>query len=349
MPITRRKFSEINLEDPFFDSLRDDYPGFDTWFRKKGEESAYVFASDDGELDGFLYLKIEDGSVDDVSPPLPPGRRLKVGTFKINPHGTRLGERFLKKVFDHALAENVDELYVTVFPKHNALKQLFETYGFLKVATKGQDGAPEDVLMRKLFPSGGTQKERYPHVRLSGQAVYALSIYPKWHTRLFPDSILVNEDASIVEDITHANSIHKVYLAGMRVMECLRPGDVIVIYRTSDDQGSAHYRSVVTSICVVEEYRNIISFGSLDEFLAYCAPYSVFSNDELNQFWRSKKFPHIVRFSYNYALRKRLNRAHLIESVGIDANAYAGFMELSHSQLRQILSDSNSNESLVVH
>lgn len=348
MPLTRRTFSEINLAAPFFDSLREDYPGFDAWFRNKAVESAYVFTGNDGSLDGFLYLKIEDGAVEDVTPPLRVARRLKIGTFKINPHGTRLGERFLKKVFDHALAENVDELYVTVFPKHTALLKLFETYGFRKVSTKGSTGSPEDVLLRPLLPSHGTLKERYPVVRLSGQAVFSLSIKPQWHTRLFPDSILVNEDASIVADITHTNSIHKVYLAAMRGMERLRTGDVVVMYRTSDEQGAAYYRSVVTSICVVEEYRNIFSFGSQEDFLAYCAPYSVFEEHELIGFWRTKKYPHVVRFTYNYALKKRLTRAHLIENVGIDANAYAGFMELSHSQLRKILSDSNSNESFVV-
>lgn len=212
MPIGIRKFSAIDLADPFFDSLREDYSGFDAWFRKKGEESAYVFTTDEGALDGFLYVKFEKGSVDDVHPALPPRRRLKIGTFKINAHGTRLGERFLKKVFDHALAENVDELYVTVFPKHTALKRLFERYGFRQVATKGPTDMPEDVLMRELFPSEGSLEERYPLVRLSGQSAYSLSIYPKWHTRLFPDSILRNEDASIVEDISHTNRIHKVYL-----------------------------------------------------------------------------------------------------------------------------------------
>ena len=75
---------------------------------------------------------------------------------------------------------------------------------------------------------------------------------------------------------------------------------------------------------------------------------AVFEEHELIGFWRTKKYPHVVRFTYNYALRKRLTRAHLIDKVGIDANAYAGFMELSHSQLRKILSNSNSNESFVV-
>ena len=32
-------------------------------------------------------------------------------------------------------------------------------------------------------------------------------------------------------------------------------GDLIVIYRTSDKLGPADYRSVVTSVCVVEEVK----------------------------------------------------------------------------------------------
>lgn len=30
-----KKFSEIDLHDPFFDSLKRDYPGFDDWFGRK--------------------------------------------------------------------------------------------------------------------------------------------------------------------------------------------------------------------------------------------------------------------------------------------------------------------------
>ena len=28
-------FKNISLDDPFFESLKDDYPGFDVWFKKK--------------------------------------------------------------------------------------------------------------------------------------------------------------------------------------------------------------------------------------------------------------------------------------------------------------------------
>ena len=42
-------------------------------------------------------------------------RRLKVGTFKVESTGFRLGERFIKIIFDNALHRNVDEIYVTLF------------------------------------------------------------------------------------------------------------------------------------------------------------------------------------------------------------------------------------------
>ncbi|MGH8626326.1 MAG: N-acetyltransferase, partial [Gammaproteobacteria bacterium] len=107
-----QRFEDIDLSDMFFDSLKNDYKEFSSWFKKKGAEHAYTFSADGKALDGFLYLKKETGEIADVDPALPARQRLKIGTFKINPHGTRLGERFMKKVFDHAMAEKVSEIYV---------------------------------------------------------------------------------------------------------------------------------------------------------------------------------------------------------------------------------------------
>lgn len=51
-----RKFSEINLDDPFFAPLKNDYPGnasspsFSVWFKNKAQEgrTALVFSDDQG-------------------------------------------------------------------------------------------------------------------------------------------------------------------------------------------------------------------------------------------------------------------------------------------------------------
>ncbi|SQA93097.1 PIN domain-containing protein [Capnocytophaga ochracea] len=59
--VQKVKFGQINLEDNFFASLKEDYKGFDKWFIRKYDEEAYVtINTDKGLLLSFLYLKVED-------------------------------------------------------------------------------------------------------------------------------------------------------------------------------------------------------------------------------------------------------------------------------------------------
>ena len=88
--VQKLKFGKIELNDTFFDSLKEDYKGFDKWFIKKYDEEAYItINSNNGRLLSFLYLKIEDEKENyyNINPPLPPKRRLKVGTFKVISNG----------------------------------------------------------------------------------------------------------------------------------------------------------------------------------------------------------------------------------------------------------------------
>jgi L-amino acid N-acyltransferase YncA len=346
--LTRRSFSQIPLTDQFFDSLRGDYPGFDEWFLTKAAEPAYVFTTDSGEIEGFLYLKEEEGAVTDVHPPFRAAKRIKIGTFKVLPHGTRLGERFMKKALDHAVAANVHGVYVTVFPKHARLIDIFMRYGFKKVAEKHGPGGVEDVYARPLWAKTGDLLHDYPLMHRHNVRKYMLSIYPAWHTRLLPDSKLNNEPPDIIEDVSHTNSIHKVYLTSMSGTEQLRRGDLLALYRTTDGAAPAHYRSVITSAGVVEEVRDLSSFTTIEELLAYCAPYSVFTEEELREFWRSRKYRTFIRFTYNVALRRRVTRGELIDQNIIDPKAYAGFMELTDQQFGAILQLGDVDARLVV-
>lgn len=349
MGLVYKKFKEVNLKDPFFNSLKDDYEEFPEWFTKKGEEYAYVHTNSEKNIDGFLYLKVEEGSLDDVRPIQPPAKRLKVGTFKIDAHGTKLGERFIKKVFDYALTFDVDEVYVTAFEMHAPLLAIFDKYGFLKQATKTTKNGVENVYIKSMRKLMDTILKSYPLLDLCKKNIYTLALYPKWHTRLLPDSILKNEDLDIIKDISHTNSIHKVYLAAMAAVEEFKPGDVILIYRTSDNNGPAHHRSVVTSVCVLEENRHIDSFADYKEFISYCRPYSIFEDHELVSFWKQRKYPYVIRFTYNVALKKRVTRGTMIEECGLDAKAYAGVIKLSKEQFLCILDKGQTNESFIVH
>lgn len=87
----------------------------------------------------------------------------------------------------------------------------------------------------------------------------------------------------------------------------------------------------------------------MDELLEYCAPYSVFTEQELRGFWTNRKYPTLIRFTYNAALKKRLTRADLIDHNVIDANAYAGFATLTDAGFKVVVERGGIHASLVVH
>ncbi len=68
MSIEIKRFNEIVLTDRFFDSLKADYPGFEAWYDKKSKAAEQVFVQlSSGNLQGFLYMKIETEELDDIT------------------------------------------------------------------------------------------------------------------------------------------------------------------------------------------------------------------------------------------------------------------------------------------
>lgn len=340
------RFSDIDLGDEFFDSLKNDYQEFGDWFVKKSEkdESAYTIKENE-KIEAFLYLKPEYGSLSDVEPKFPIKKRLKIGTFKINPHGTRLGERFIKKIVDFAMKNDFEEVYTTIFSKHNYLIKLFEKYGFTAVGSKTTHNGTENVLLKSFKNIKGDVLLDYPLISKANKS-YLLAIYPEFHTRLFPDSILNNETYDVLNDISHTNSIHKIYVCFMD-LSILKPDDNIIIYRTSDKLGPAEYRSVISSICRVQEVRSKSSFANESDFLNYCERYSIFPINELKS-WYSKRSLYIVKMTYNIALEKRITRGDLINNVGVLRDQRWGFIELTNSQFSKILNIATVNESFIL-
>lgn len=344
-----QSFSTIDLSDDFFDSLRDSYDGFDDWFRRKAEDGsvAYVFKNHEGKLLDFLYLKLEEGEVTDTVPHLVAKRRLKVGTFKLKSRGTHRGERFMKKIMDQAIALEVDEIYVTIFPKVDLqyLINQFYVYGFQQRAEKPHgDRQPEIVLVKDMRSTVGNIVRDYPFVKQVGVSKYLLSIYPEYHTKLFPDSILRNESYDLVQDITPTNSIHKIYICWMNGVRLLNHGDLLVIYRTNDGQGPAVFRSVATSVCTVDEVKTYNDFEDENAFVSYSNRYSIFTDHDLRRWYHQRPDFVVIKMLYNVAFTKRVIRKTLLEDVGIPGDAYWGFYNLSDQQFRSIINFGLPNE-----
>lgn len=341
------KFKELSIDDPFFDSLKAGYDEFPVWFQGKAEEEVYVVVDEHNRLSGMIYLKSEHGPVTDVEPNLPGGHWLKVGTLKIEGKGTKLGERVIKKIFDTALDRGATGIYVTVFEVHESLINLFARYGFEQVAKKTTKNGVELVLSRSLTEHSPDMLKSYPFIRLADGNQWLLAVYPEFHSRFLPDSILNNEPKDIVQDVSYTNTIHKIYIAKLPLTR-MKKGDAVIMYRTSDNKGPAFYRSVATSICVVEETRRRKDFASIDDFLAYTKPHSVFTEDELRDMYVSWGRLYTVKMTYNVAFNKRITRGNLMELADVPEQPRWDLKPLSEAVFLKIIELGKVNEGIVV-
>ncbi|MFA5308745.1 MAG: hypothetical protein WC370_04565 [Dehalococcoidales bacterium] len=346
-----KHFGDIPLNDPFFDSLKKDYQEFAEWYKRKISEQAQAYVQyTDEKLTGFMYLKPEIGEVIDVTPPLPNGKRIKIGTLKVDAHGTRLGERLIKKAFDRAIVDRADEIYITVFPHHKRLIEMLEEFGFRSEGNiKNTPNGKENVLVKSFNPQSltGNLRKDYPLIDIRRVNFYLLAIRPEWHSQLFPDSILKTESYDLLSDISHTNSISKNYICSMDGVENLHPRDLVVVYRMTDSLGPAEYRSVATSLCTVEEMRTRNSFKDVNEYLKYVQPYSVFGEKELRQWW-NRKILYIVKLLYSAAFTKRVIRKTLAEEIGLDRKNRWGFLPLSQEQFLKIADSGGIDVRLII-
>lgn len=354
MDLQVQRFSDIDLNDSFFDSLRASYPEFNEWYNKKAAAGATAYCYYvDNELKDFLYLKIEEEELSDLTPALPAKKRLKVGTFKVdndNRHTTR-GERFMKKIMDMAIAEDVDEIYVTMFPTEElqGLIRMFEKFGFSHIADKPHEGGnAEYVLIKDMTTHVDDFKLDYPFVKKASSNKYVLSIVPEFHTHLFPDSILKNEKKyDLIQDVSETNSIYKIYLCWMQGTRNLKAGDKLIIYRTSDEEGKAYYRSVCTSVCTVCEVKTYRDFENEEEFIKYTNRYSVFKEHELRRWYKNKNYFIVIKMVYNIAFTKKVINMVMKEQVGLNPK-YWGFFKLTDAQFDKLLELGEIDERYII-
>jgi len=352
LSVKKEYFGNIDINDDFFDSFRRDYPEFDKWFNSKADEIAYICRSDKGQIVAFLYVKVEreDENYSDISPTFDKKKRLKIGTFKVVSNGYKLGERFLKIIFDNALRNKVDEVYVTLFDyteDQERLMGLLTDWGFSYHGEKHTPAGNEQVFTKNFnpIPDATHPKITYPFID-KNRRYFIVPIYPEYHTELFPDSILNNESPDdFIENQPHRNAIQKVYISRSYYKD-LNPGDIIVFYRTG-----GRYKGVVTTIGIVEDA--ITDINSEEDFISLCRKRSVFTDEELSNYWNynPRNRPFIVNFLYLYSFPKRPNLQSLIDMGVIrdTSSVPRGFEEITQDQFDLILGASNTDESFIIN
>ena len=228
----------LDPSDPIFESLREDYPGFDSWLQKCQTEHRTCWTVESGgSLAALTIVKWED----------PPefgsgGKTLKVCLFKVSEQhpGMRYGELLLKSAFDYAYVNRGESAYVTVFPKHGQVATFLENFGFVDAGAR--TGLGELVMEKSLRPDPH-MADPLPaldyHLRY-GTWHYAtdvqrfiVPIEPRYHRVLFPEA---DEEVPMRELgiwSPAGNGIQKAYLS-LGSNRQIRPGDILYFYRSHD-------------------------------------------------------------------------------------------------------------------
>jgi predicted nucleic acid-binding protein len=247
----------LNLEDPFFDTLKKDYEEFPTWFQKISLERRKCLAVTDSsrQLAALMILKEEDGTVDGL---LPSKLRLKISTLKVDPRysGIRLGELLLAFGLSYCVRNRIGECYLTAFPSHEDVLGLTSVFGFRDI---GPNGRGERILLKSLQLEASLgaptlfERDRLAFPRFhDGPAIrkFLVPVQPPYHSLLFPEYRIDRRqqtlDAYMGPALPAGNAIRKAYISRSST-SLVRPGDVLLFYRSEDAHAVTHAGVVETT------------------------------------------------------------------------------------------------------
>ena len=344
----RKKFSDCNLNDVFFSSLKEDYPDFEKWFKEKSAEGeeAFVFEDENG-LCAFLSFKdIEEEEIKLRDTILPKKKRMKIRTFKLDfrHQGKRLGEGAIGIALWKWQESNVDEIYLTVFNSHEDLINLIERYGFVcmgELENNIQSNKKELVYMKnKCCMDYSNPYRAFPYIKPSFKEAGILPINDIYHDRLLPYSELKNTQQEFWDEAA-GNGITKVYVGSPLNVECIKAGEPIFFYRKYMGDEPATYKSCITSYGTITNVYVIKSnfrfLKTKEEFFKICGNKTIFSKYELSNAYDKRSNLVVFEFIYNGFFGKGHNVIHkTLKSLGL-FNTHPYNIRLSENDFKRIL------------
>lgn len=237
--VDKKKAYELNLANPFFDSLRQDYDGFDIWFEEKcqrGHRDCFVIDHQE-QLSGICVFKAEDSGEYGLS-----GHVLKACTLKVADHakGLRYGELLFKALMFHAYAESYNFVYVTAFRTNEPICVFLDSNGFTELPDQNTP-LGEAIFVKKVNSSDDDLcllPHEY-HLQFGPKYLHPASkpfivpIQPKFHDMLFPE--LIQQLSLFETPQPFGNGISKAYLCHAPTGQ-LNPGDLLYFYRSQKNK-----------------------------------------------------------------------------------------------------------------
>lgn len=254
-----------HLDDHFFDSLREGYPEFDTWFRNKARDGqrAWVSRKEDQALGAAcIYSRQRNEQITEEGLFLE-GTALKLCTFKVSEgaRGKKIGELFLKAAFRYATINHLENIFIHGDrDQHHFLFEMLTDFGFAHVGTHPGTNSSDSVFLKKhpsIPPESTLEPFNYvrsffPHFRHDKDVgKFIVPIKPIFHDILFPDyESQTDMQLKLLQPRnTAGNAIKLAYLCHAQTRS-MAAGDIVLFYRSIDDKA-------ITSLGVVESYETL--------------------------------------------------------------------------------------------
>ena len=358
----RKLFSNIDLNDAFFDSLKIDYPGnenstgFIEWFNKKAIEgaSALLFEDDNG-IGAFIVIKEEYEEIPLQNENLPKKKRIKICTFRIAERyqRQRIGEGAIGLLLWEWQYSNISEIYLSVFDKHSTLINQFERFGFCK---SGYNKNGENILIRNKEKIDFSDcYKSFPYLKSNFDYSGYIIIDDVYHDTMFAYSELANSKSLRTQvHNSVSNGLSKIYV-GAAYESRYYIGEPVLIYRRYTQGKGARFKSCITSFCVVtniiQAKQNNKFLMTFDELKNSIGNKSVFDENELYKQYLSYKNMLIIEIMYLgfFGAGNNVNMDWLdnngLWSIG---NQYPTERKLNIYQFKKVLLEGNVDVSNVI-
>lgn len=267
------------LESAFFDSIRLSYAGFNAWFERSARKGRHAWVYREPGRDAVEAVCIFDIQVDeriDDAGTVLPGPALKLCTFKVGEavRGRKIGELFLRAAFQYATAHRCEHIFLHADnTQQDHLTSLLSDFGFSQAGIYEQDAVfvkehPVHPPALQMDPLEYVRRF-YPHYN-GGADVrkFIVPIRPRYHNILFPDCAIPGRALPAHHPRRHVgNAIKLAYLSNAPSNQP-RAGDVVLFYRSSDQQA-------ITTIGVVELYEAHTSADVIAQLVSRRTVYSM--------------------------------------------------------------------------
>lgn len=210
-----------------------------------------------------------------------PGPSLKLCTFKVGEEvrGRKIGELFLRAAFMYATDQGCEHIFIHASPTGQAhLITLLDDFGFAESGVyRG------DMVYVKQHPIAAPAldippfeyvKRFYPHYRDDiGVTKFIVPIQPRYHRILFPDFENPGGSLPAGHPRTHVGNAIKLAYLCHTLNNQVRPGDVILFYRSHD-------MKAITTIGIVEYFT---SSTSASEIACLVSRRTVYSQQDIEE------------------------------------------------------------------